>query len=272
MTDHIIGVDLDPQAALRAVELGIVDQTLDLKSAIAQSNLVVIAIPVDRIPRMAITILDLLAPPSAHPQGRTLPDNITVIDLGSIKGELCEKIAAHPARPLFVATHPMWGTEYSGPEAALANKGKAFRGRSVVICQKDHSLAQSVDLVENIYRNFGMSILYMDPEEHDVHAAYVSHISHITSFALALTVLEKEREDAAIFSMAGGGFESTVRLAKSSVDMWLPIFMKNKYNVLDVLRENIHQLKIFQRLIENDDQQALHDLIEKANTIKRILN
>ncbi|MEG1037703.1 MAG: prephenate dehydrogenase [Mucinivorans sp.] len=267
LSDHIIGVELDPVAAAKAVELGIVDEIADLQSAIMRSDLVVIAIPVDRIPRMAITILDLLAPSSTA----ILPSNVTVIDLGSIKGDLCETITSHPARGLFVATHPMWGTEHSGPEAAAANQGKAFTGRTVVICQKDHSLSSSVALIEQIYRTFGMSILYMDPEEHDVHAAYVSHISHITSFALALTVLEKEREDAAIFSMAGGGFESTVRLAKSSVDMWLPIFMKNKYNVLDVLRENIHQLKIFQKLIENDDQQALHDLIEKANTIRRIL-
>lgn len=267
LTDHVIGVELNPSAAAKAVELGIIDELDELQSAVERSELIVIAIPVDRIPKMALTLLDMV---SAH-SGGTLPTNKTIIDLGSIKGELCEKIEHHPARSLFVPTHPMWGTEHSGPEAASTNRGKAFKGRSVVICQKEYSRPLSVELIEKIYTAFGMPILYMDPEEHDVHAAYVSHISHITSFALALTVLEKEREDSAIFSMAGGGFESTVRLAKSSVDMWLPIFMKNKYNVLDVLRENIHQLKVFQKLLERDDKQALHDLIEKANTIKRIL-
>lgn len=266
LSQRVIGVESNPTAAAKALELGIVDEVMMLENAIRQSNLVVIAIPVDQIPEMAIRVLDTIVP-----RDGALPDGVTVIDLGSIKNDLCERIARHAGRELFVATHPMWGTEHSGPEAAAANRGRAFAGRSVVVCERERSRAEAIELVEKIYTAFGMPILNMEAEEHDVHAAYVSHISHITSFALALTVLEKEREDEAIFSMAGGGFESTVRLAKSSVDMWLPIFMKNKYNVLDVLRENIHQLKIFQKLIENDDTEALYALIEKANTIKRIL-
>lgn len=262
LSDNIIGVDHSEENIKKAIELGVVDQTMDLRSAIKISDFVVIAIPVDKIPDLALSVLDQVA---------LYKSGATVIDLGSTKGELCEKIATHPMRTSFVATHPMWGTEHSGPEAAAMNAGKAFTGRSVVICEKDSSDQLSLSLVEKIYTAFGMPILYMDAEEHDLHAAYISHISHITSFALALTVLEKEREDDAIFNMAGGGFESTVRLAKSSVDMWLPIFMKNKYNVLEVLRENIHQLQIFRKLLENDDKEALHALIEKANTIKRIL-
>lgn len=262
ISDDIIGVDHNDENIGKAIELGIVDRTMDLRSAIQISDFVVIAIPVDKIPDLALSVLDQVA---LHKSGAT------VIDLGSTKGELCEKIATHPMRHSFVATHPMWGTEHSGPEAATINRGKAFAGRSVVICEKERSDTRSLSLVEKIYTAFDMPILYMGAEEHDLHAAYISHISHITSFALALTVLEKEREDDAIFNMAGGGFESTVRLAKSSVDMWLPIFMKNKYNVLEVLRENIHQLQIFRKLLENDDKEALHALIEKANTIKRIL-
>lgn len=262
ISDDIIGVDHNDENIGKAIELGIVDRTMDLRSAIQISDFVVIAIPVDKIPDLALSVLDQVA---LHKSGAT------VIDLGSTKGELCEKIATHPMRHSFVATHPMWGTEHSGPEAATINRGKAFAGRSVVICEKERSDTRSLSLVEKIYTAFYMPILYMGAEEHDLHAAYISHISHITSFALALTVLEKEREDDAIFNMAGGGFESTVRLAKSSVDMWLPIFMKNKYNVLEVLRENIHQLQIFRKLLENDDKEALHALIEKANTIKRIL-
>lgn len=261
-SDHIIGVDHNAQTLAKAMELGIVDETMSLDQAVSQSDLIVIAVPVDKIPQIALTILD---------QIESSDLSAAVIDLGSTKEELCQKIAHHPLRASFVATHPMWGTEHSGPQAAAANAHKAFAGRSVVICERERSNPEILTVVEKIYTAFGMPLLYMQADEHDLHAAYVSHISHITSFALALTVLEKEREDDAIFTMAGGGFESTVRLAKSSVDMWLPIFMQNKYNVLEVLRENIHQLQIFRKLIENDDQQALRSLIAKANTIKRIL-
>lgn len=262
LTDRVIGVDAQPQTARKALELGVVDEVLSLDEAVAVSDLVVVAVPVDALPTLVVEVLNKVARGSKK---------TTVIDLGSTKGEVCELTAFHVARGRFVATHPMWGTEHSGPEAAVAQAEHAFAGRTAVVCQKERSADDAVVLVEQIYTAFGMPILYMDPEEHDTHAAYVSHISHITSFALALTVLEKEREDSAIFSMAGGGFESTVRLAKSSASMWLPIFLKNKYNVLDVLRENIHQLKIIQKLLETDNRAELGALIERANTIKNII-
>ena len=167
-----------------------------------------------------------------------------------------------------MATHPMWGTEYSGPDAA---QREAFAGRNVVICEGERSEKDALALVEEIYTEFGMPIVRMGAEEHDLHTAYVSHISHITSFALALTVLEKEREDQHIFDLAGGGFESTVRLAKSSARTWVPILMGNKYNVLDVLREHIHQLQVLRKQIERDDIEGLVDSIHKANSIQRII-
>jgi prephenate dehydrogenase len=171
-------------------------------------------------------------------------------------------------RSRFVATHPMWGTEYSGPEAAVHD---AFRGRSCVICEKDKSAPDAVATLEKIYRMLGMNLVYMDAESHDVHAAYVSHISHITSFALANTVLEKEKEEDAIFELAGGGFESTVRLAKSSPSMWAPIFMQNRENVLDVLNEHITQLRKFKSCLEKENYEYLKELMENANKIRRIL-
>ena len=177
-------------------------------------------------------------------------------------------IAQHPRRGRFVATHPMWGTEFSGPEAAVHG---AFAGRTVVICDREASDPDALESVERIYAEIGMPVKYMSAEEQDTHTAYVSHISHITSFALALTVLEKEREEEHIFDLAGGGFESTVRLAKSSPATWIPIFMQNKYNILDVLREHIHQLQIFRRMIEKDDVEGLRSLMVRANSIKRIL-
>jgi prephenate dehydrogenase len=158
--------------------------------------------------------------------------------------------------------------EYSGPEAAVKN---AFSGRACVICEKEKSDPIAVEKVEHIYKTLGMHIIYMDAANHDIHAAYVSHISHITSFALANTVLEKEREEDAIFELAGGGFESTVRLAKSNSDMWVPIFMQNKENVLDVLNEHISQLRKFKSCLEKENFEYLKELIEQANGIKRIL-
>jgi prephenate dehydrogenase len=162
----------------------------------------------------------------------------------------------------------MWGTEFSGPTAAV--KG-AFADKAVVICNKENSDVDALELVEKIYKALGMHIIYMNAEAHDLHAAYVSHISHITSFALANTVLEKEREDDAIFELASGGFESTVRLAKSNADMWVPIFMENRENVLDVLNEHISQLKKFKSCLEKENGVWLAELITHANTITRIL-
>ncbi|MDE5944829.1 MAG: prephenate dehydrogenase [Rikenella sp.] len=256
LAERVIGVDTDPAHAAKALELGLVDELRPLETAIADSDLIVLAIPVNAIPLLAVKILNRV-------------ERQVVMDMGSTKEELCEVIAQHARRGRFVATHPMWGTEYSGPEAAVRG---AFAGRSVVICQRELSDPDAVELVEGIYERIGMPIIEMEAEEHDLHAAYVSHISQVTSYALALTVLEKEREDEKIFALAGGGFESTVRLAKSSGEMWIPILLKNKYNVLDVLREHIHQLQIMRRMIERDDAEGLRGAIGKANSIRRIIH
>jgi len=190
------------------------------------------------------------------------------MDVGSTKKIICESVANHPKRGRFVATHPMWGTEYSGPDAAVRT---AFADKATVICSKEESDTDAVERVENIYKTLGMHLLYMKADDHDVHVAYVSHISHITSFALANTVLEKEREEDAIFELASGGFESTVRLAKSNPAMWVPIFMQNRDNVLDVLNEHIAQLRKFKACLEKENYDYLQELIEHANGIRRIL-
>lgn len=256
LTERIVGVERSTAHAARAVELGIVDEVAPLDEAIAAADLIVIATPVDSIPTIAVKVLNKMAP------------HQTVIDVGSIKEELCEMISQHPARGRFVATHPMWGTEHSGPEAAMRG---AFAGRRVVICERERSDSDALQLVEDIYRKLGMTPIYMEAEEQDVHCAYISHISHITSFALALTVLEKEREEEHIFDLASAGFESTVRLAKSAPETWTPIFLRNKYNVLDVLGEHIHQLQVLRKMIERDDAEGLTEAMRHANSIRRIL-
>lgn len=252
----IIGVSRTKGSIDKAIALGIIDEGLPLAEAVEQSDFIYVAIPVDVTIPVMKEIMDMVT------------DKQIVADAGSTKNVLCKSLANHPMRSRFVATHPMWGTEYSGPESAVTG---AFVGRSCVICEKEKSDKVAVDLVENIYKSFGMHITYMDPENHDVHAAYVSHIAHITSFALANTVLEKEKEEDAIFELAGGGFESAVRLAKSSPSMWAPIFMQNKENVLDVLNEHISQLRKFKSSLEKENMEYLVELMENANKIKRIL-
>jgi prephenate dehydrogenase len=252
----IIGVGRSASSIAKAIELGIIDETLPLQEAVRQADLIYVSIPVDATIPVMQQIMDLIT------------DKQIVVDAGSTKFALCDALKDHPMRRQFVATHPMWGTEYSGPEAAV--KG-AFAGRACVICEKERADADALQAVENIYKAVNMHIIYMDAANHDVHAAYVSHISHITSFALANTVLEKEKEEDAIFEMAGGGFESTVRLAKSNSAMWAPIFMQNKENVLDVLNEHISQLRKFKASLEKENMEYLIELMENANKIKRIL-
>ena len=252
----VIGVSRTEASLKKALELGIIDKALPLEDAVKQSDLIYVAIPVDVTIPVMEQIMDLVN------------EKQIVADAGSTKYALCKALEDHPMRKRFVATHPMWGTEYSGPEAAV--KG-AFEGRACVICDKEKSDINAVTLVENIYKALGMHIIYMDAESHDTHAAYVSHISHITSFALANTVLEKEREEDTIFELAGGGFESTVRLAKSNPAMWAPIFMQNRENLLDVLNEHISQLRKFKASLEKENLDYLVELMENANKIKRIL-
>ena len=252
----IIGVSRTKASTAKAIELGIIDEALPLEEAVRQSDFIYVAIPVDATMPVMKQIMNLVT------------DKQIVADAGYTIFVLCNSLADHPMRKRFVATHPMWGTEYSGPEAAVRG---AFKDRSCVICEKEKSDEDAVSLVENIYKSLGMQIAYMDPENHDIHAAYVSHISHITSFALANTVLEKEKEEDAIFELAGGGFESTVRLAKSSPAMWAPIFMQNKENVLDVLNEHISQLRKFKSCLEKENYEYLVELMENANKITRII-
>lgn len=257
LSDEIWGVESSAQNAREALELGLVDRIVTLDEGFPQADLTVLAVPVDAAPLLAVKLLNKVT------------DKQIIMDTGSIKTELCEVISKHPSRGRFVATHPMWGTEYSGPSAA---RNDAFTGRTVVVLERQKSDNDALTAVESIYKKFGMNVISMtDGEEHDLHAAYVSHISHITSFALALTVLEKEREEQHIFDLAGGGFESTVRLAKSSAATWVPILMKNKYNVLDVLREHIHQLQVLRKMLEADDAEGLGQTINKANAIRRII-
>jgi prephenate dehydrogenase len=255
LTKKLIGVDNNKAHIQKAVALGLIDESMSLMEAAAVADLIILSMPVDAMESLLPALLDNI-------------ERGVVMDVGSIKEGILNAIKDHPKRGRFVATHPMWGTEYSGPEAAVSG---AFVNKAVVICDKDSSDAEAAEVVENMYRALGMQIVYMNAVEHDVHVAYVSHISHITSFALANTVLEKEKEEDAIFELASGGFESTVRLAKSNPSMWVPIFMQNRENILDVLNEHISQLRKFKASLEKENYEYLQELIENANKIKRII-
>ena len=255
ISSKLTGVEINEFHAQKALELELVDEILPIDDAIQQSEVIILATPVDNLVALLPHVLNKIT-------------NQIVIDLGSTKSQLIEAVKDHPKRGRYVAAHPMWGTEYSGPQAAV--KG-AFEKVAVVICNARDSDTDALEWTKKMFGKIGMRLLEMEARAHDLHAAYVSHISHITSFALANTVLEKEREEEAIFELASAGFESTVRLAKSNPAMWVPIFMQNRENVLDVLNEHITQLKKFKSCLEKENYDYLLELIEHANKIRGII-
>ncbi|AQW96604.1 prephenate dehydrogenase [Elizabethkingia anophelis] len=256
IASKIIGIDKNEEHLKEAKSLGIIDDYMPFEDGVKSADLIIVAIPVDAARIILPSILDLLN------------DQQTVMDVGSTKNGIIKAIKNHPNRSRYVATHPMWGTENSGPKAAMAD---AFTGRAAVICNQEESAKDAVELVQKVYDALEMNLLYMDSEDHDIHTAYISHISHITSYALANTVLEKEKEEDTIFQLASTGFSSTVRLAKSHPEMWVPIFRQNKENVLDVLNEHISQLRKFKSALEKENYEYLEELILKANKIRGIL-
>ena len=253
----VYGVDQNEKHLLEAKKIGIIDEIASLEYAVKNSDLIIIAIPVDAAKKLLPEVLDLVT------------QQQTVMDAGSTKSGIVNSVKNHINRNRFVAFHPMWGTENSGPQSAIS---ESFTGRAAVICDREHSAEDALKTVENTAENLDMHLIYMSAEDHDIHTAYISHISHITSYALANTVLEKEREEDTIFQLASTGFSSTVRLAKSHPEMWVPIFKQNKENVLDVLNEHISQLRKFKSALEKENFDLLEDLIRNANKIRGILD
>lgn len=252
----VIGVDIRPDNIDKALRRRLIDEERSLKEAIAESDIIILSTPVDAMLYILPGILDRV-------------EKQIVIDVGSTKERLLDKVNDHPNRGRYVATHPMAGTEYSGPEAAVPN---LFEGKCTVLVDVDDSDEDAVQVTRDLFNSIPMRQVELDRVSHDVHTAYVSHISHISSFALALTVLEKEQDEDRIFELASGGFSSTVRLAKSSPDMWIPIFRQNRDNVLDVLDEHINQLARFRSLLIKKDFETFYKLIEESNQIRKILS
>lgn len=251
----VVGIDKNPQHLQEALALGIISEIIDYPQ-ISDADLVLVAVPVNRIAQVVHEVLDHVG------------ENTLVMDVGSVKESICKEVAQHPRRSQFVAAHPMAGTEYSGPQAALYD---LFDGKVMALCEVEKSNWKLLDRALDISKALNMRVKMMSPTDHDLHTAYVSHLSHVSSFMLGKTVLEIEKDEAQIFDLASTGFASTVRLAKSHPQMWTPIFLENKTNVLKALTEYIKNLENFKYLLETDQADAITQNIKEANYIRKIL-
>lgn len=256
--DRITGIDINIQHQNIALLCGFADETDTLDNAIEKCDLIILCTPVDSNTAMLPYILSRIA-------GTTK----VVTDMGSTKAGIAVASKDHPNRGRFVAAHPMAGTEYSGPMAAHS---RLFDYKTAIICDPELSDPDALEVVEKMLDVLNMKKIFMNSHEHDAHVAYISHISHITSFSLALCVLDKEKEAENILALAGGGFESTVRLAKSSGDTWAPIFSENSHFILEVMDTYIEKMALFRKLITEKDVNGLKVLMEEANKIQKILN
>ncbi|MFD0989157.1 prephenate dehydrogenase [Mariniflexile jejuense] len=251
----IHGISRKEATLNEALELNLIDKKATLDD-IVNADLVIISIPVDATVKLLPSILD------------KIPDTGLVVDAGSTKEAICKVVENHPKRRNFLAMHPIAGTEHSGPSAAIPN---LFVGKTNIICEVEKTTFKLQEKALELFKSIGMRIRYMNPEAHDKHIAYVSHLSHISSFMLGKTVMEKEKNERDIFDMAGSGFASTVRLAKSSPEMWTPIFKQNKENVIETLEEYINNLTQFKELMKGDDFDAIFNEMKETNHIKDIL-
>ena len=252
----IYGIDKNSDHLKRALELGIIYKKADI-NIVKEVDVVIIAVPVNITPILTNQVLDLIN------------DNTLVFDVGSTKAAVCEAVKDHPKRKNFVALHPIAGTEFSGPDAAIYD---LFSDKVNIICEQHLSSKEMVNLASKIFEGLKMRNVYMESaKQHDIHIAYVSHLSHISSFMLGKTVLEIENDEKNIFNMAGSGFASTVRLAKSNPDTWTPIFLQNKESILKSLNEYIKNLKEFKQIIENESAEDVYAIMQNTNRIKEVL-
>jgi prephenate dehydrogenase len=256
IASRIVGVELNKENAEQAVALGLVDEIQTLEKAVVHADLIITAIPVNAIRSVILRILDLIG------------DSVTVIDTGSTKSQICKAVSEHARRPQFVAAHPIAGTENSGPAAAFSG---LFVNKTNIICEHEKSSAASLSVADRVFECLQMRTIQMDPVEHDKHVAYVSHLSHVSSFLLGQTVLDIEKDEKNIFNLAGSGFASTVRLAKSSPDMWAPIFEQNAEYLSQALLEYIMHLQKFQYHLMKRDVNELHKIMTEANRIRMVL-
>ncbi|WP_370102193.1 prephenate dehydrogenase [Xanthomarina gelatinilytica] len=252
----IHGIDANETHLQEALTLKLIDKKANFED-LKHADLVIVSIPVDATETLLPHILDVVS------------EDTLVIDSGSTKASICKAVAKHPKRRNFLATHPIAGTEFSGPKAAVEG---LFMNKTNIICEIEKTAFKLQERALTIFKIMGMNMRYMNPEAHDKHIAYVSHLSHISAFMLGKTVIEKEKNERDIFDLAGSGFASTVRLAKSSPHMWTPIFKQNKVNVIETLDEYINNLVKFKEFMQTDNFDEVFKDMENINHIKDILN
>lgn len=252
----VYGVDNNENHLQQALALGVIDEAATLEN-VSDADFVIVSVPVDVAITVLPEVLDLIG------------ENTIVFEVGSTKVPICEAVSSHPKRRNFIATHPIAGTEFSGPSAAITG---LFQGKTNIICEVERTAFKLQEKALDLFKAIGMRIRYMEPKSHDKHIAYMSHLSHISSFMLGKTVINKEKDEQDIFDMAGSGFESTVRLAKSSPAMWTPIFKQNRKQVVKTLDEYISNLTHFKDLLISEDYDAIYEEMQSVNKIKEILN
>lgn len=257
LADQLVGVDLNEEHGRQAVELGLVDRIEPEDKALAEADVVILAIPVNTMSALLPQVMD------------TIKKNAVVIDTGSTKSMICKSVSNHVNRSQFVAAHPIAGTENSGPTAAFSG---LFSTMTNIICEREKSSQEALAVAEKVFSALGMKTIFMDPEEHDKHVAYVSHLSHVSSFLLGQTVLDIEKDEKNIFNLAGSGLASTVRLAKSSPDMWAPIFEQNAEYLGQALAEYIMHLQRFHYQLMKRNTKEIYRILKEANKIRKVLD
>ncbi|MFY0689739.1 MAG: prephenate dehydrogenase [Cyclobacteriaceae bacterium] len=254
---EVFGWDASSKNLSKAKELGLIDHICDtVEAAVESSDWILVAVPVQHIESLIPQLLDYAGAEKV------------IVDFGSTKGQICQQVRQHKKRKQFIAAHPIAGTEYSGPQAAFDT---LFEDKVMIVCEQELSESTSVEEFRKMCKLIGMKTVYLPADEHDMHLAYVSHLSHVIAFGLSNTVLEKEKTASTILELAGSGFDSTVRLAKSSPDMWTPIFKKNKKFILEGLDTYIAYLNTFRKHLDDGNEEAINAYLSKGREIRKIL-
>ncbi|WP_394909189.1 prephenate dehydrogenase [uncultured Helicobacter sp.] len=249
----IAGFDNNPLHSQQALSLGLVDECISLEELISDGDVLFLATPVE-------SIIALL------PKLTSIKPSATIIDLGGTK-ELIIKHIPDSIRKNFIAAHPMAGTEFYGPKAALPH---LFKDSIVILTNLEESGEAQIQMAREIFLGIGMKIIKMDAHEHDRHIALISHMPHIISYALANAVLSQE-DPQTILALIGGGFRSMSRLSKSSPKMWNDIFKQNTQNVLDSITSFQDELQKAKNMLESKDWEGLEAFMAQANKLQEFM-
>ena len=252
-TMEIVGLDRDEAHCAKALELGLVERIVEF-AEIERCDIIILAVPVEGV-------ISLTAQLSG------VAERTTIIDLGSTKAKIVASIPPQIRRN-FVAAHPMAGIEKFGPEAAFK---ELYENHIVVLCNVEESGEIQRERAKWLFERIGMQIVYMDAKEHDRHAAYISHLPHAISYALANSVLKQE-DPKSILTLAAGGFRDMSRIAKSSPRMWSDIFRQNRKHLLTSIEAFEQEIAQAKWMVEEQRWEELEAWMAHATTLHNILD